>query len=267
MTLTLDAAALAARFEAVFGAGAGRRVAGAGPGQPDRRAHRLQRGLRPAVRHRPGGPGGGPAPRPDSSGPAAVHLRRPGADDGGRRSLAGRHGKGWTKYPLGVVWALQQRGMHVPGLGPAPGLRCPARRRAVLLPRDRMRRHLGPERAHRRRARPRRKWSWPPSTPKTTSSARPPASWTSPRRCAAPAGHAVFLDCRDQSVRLVPFDAEGAGLVLLVIDTKVSHSHADGGYASRRASCELGAEVLGVRALRDVGPSTTSRRPAACWTR
>jgi galactokinase len=40
--------------------------------------------------------------------------------------------------------------------------------------------------------------------------------------------------------------------VLLVIDTKVSHSHADGGYASRRASCELGAEVLGVKALRDV---------------
>jgi galactokinase len=37
-----------------------------------------------------------------------------------------------------------------------------------------------------------------------------------------------------------------------VIDTKVSHSHADGGYASRRASCELGAEVLGVKALRDV---------------
>ncbi len=38
-----------------------------------------------------------------------------------------------------------------------------------------------------------------------------------------------------------------------MIDTKVSHSHAGGGYASRRASCELGAEVLGVTALRDVG--------------
>ena len=52
----------------------------------------------------------------------------------------------------------------------------------------------------------------------------------------------------------MPFEADNAGLVMLVIDTKVSHSHADGGYASRRASCELGAEVLGVRALRDVGP-------------
>ena len=41
-------------------------------------------------------------------------------------------------------------------------------------------------------------------------------------------GHAVFLDCRDQSVELVPFQAQDAGLVLLVIDTKVAHSHADG---------------------------------------
>jgi galactokinase len=65
-------------------------------------------------------------------------------------------------------------------------------------------------------------------------------------------GHAVFLDCRDQHVSLVPFETEPADLVMLVIDTKVSHSHADGGYASRRASCELGAEVLGVKALRDV---------------
>jgi galactokinase len=53
-------------------------------------------------------------------------------------------------------------------------------------------------------------------------------------------------------VELVPFQAREAGLVLLVIDTKVSHSHADGGYASRRASCEHGADVLGAKALRDV---------------
>jgi galactokinase len=66
------------------------------------------------------------------------------------------------------------------------------------------------------------------------------------------AGHAVFLDCRDQHAELIPFDAPAAGLTLLVVDTKVAHSHADGGYASRRAACELGAEVLGVDALRDV---------------
>ena len=65
-------------------------------------------------------------------------------------------------------------------------------------------------------------------------------------------GHAVFLDCRSQESKLVPLDLAAAGLLILVVDTKVSHAHATGGYAARRASCELGAEVLGVHALRDV---------------
>ena len=65
-------------------------------------------------------------------------------------------------------------------------------------------------------------------------------------------GHAVFLDCRTQESTLVPLDLAAAGLLILVVDTKVSHAHATGGYAARRASCELGAEVLGVAALRDV---------------
>src|SRR3712207_9107585 len=36
------------------------------------------------------------------------------------------------------------------------------------------------------------------------------------------------------------------------MDTHVSHSHATGGYSARRASCEKGAAVLEVPALRDV---------------
>ena len=65
-------------------------------------------------------------------------------------------------------------------------------------------------------------------------------------------GHAVFLDCRTQKSTLVPLDLAAAGLLILVIDTKVTHAHATGGYAARRASCELGAEVLGVPSLRDL---------------
>lgn len=65
-------------------------------------------------------------------------------------------------------------------------------------------------------------------------------------------GHAVFLDCRTQESKLVPLDLAAAGLLILVVDTKVTHAHATGGYAARRASCELGAEVLGVASLRDV---------------
>lgn len=69
------------------------------------------------------------------------------------------------------------------------------------------------------------------------------------------AGSAVFLDCRSHTVEHVPLDLAGAGLTLLVMDTRVSHSHSDGGYASRRASCEEGAALLGVEALRDVSES------------
>ncbi|MDQ1204675.1 galactokinase [Microbacterium sp. SORGH_AS 862] len=43
-----------------------------------------------------------------------------------------------------------------------------------------------------------------------------------------------------------------AGLELLVMDTNVKHSHSTGGYRERRASCELGASIMGVPALRDV---------------
>jgi galactokinase len=69
------------------------------------------------------------------------------------------------------------------------------------------------------------------------------------------AGHAILLDCRDQTAELIPFDPAAAGLGILVVDTTVAHSHAEGGYASRRAACELAAEVLGVPALRDVSPA------------
>ncbi|WP_233493548.1 galactokinase [Desertihabitans brevis] len=66
------------------------------------------------------------------------------------------------------------------------------------------------------------------------------------------AGHALFMDCRSGEVEQVPFDLAAAGLELLVLDTAVAHSHVDGEYGERRASCEAAARVLGVPALRDV---------------
>ncbi len=65
--------------------------------------------------------------------------------------------------------------------------------------------------------------------------------------------HAVFLDCRSLESALVPLGFAEHGLELLIIDTGVSHSHATGGYAARRASCEAGARALGVDSLRDLG--------------
>jgi galactokinase len=63
---------------------------------------------------------------------------------------------------------------------------------------------------------------------------------------------AVFLDCRTLDAEVIPLGFDAAGLELLIIDTRVSHTHSTGGYASRRASCELGARMLGVTSLRDL---------------
>ncbi|PSL36989.1 galactokinase [Labedella gwakjiensis] len=62
---------------------------------------------------------------------------------------------------------------------------------------------------------------------------------------------AVFLDCRTQDAVPVPLGFAEAGLQVLVVDTRVSHDHATGGYASRREACERAAAALGVPALRD----------------
>jgi galactokinase len=71
----------------------------------------------------------------------------------------------------------------------------------------------------------------------------------------ARAGFALGLDCRDQSVRHVPFALAPAGLVLLVIDTRAEHVNADGQYGARRADCEQACRELGLATLRDLGPA------------
>ncbi|MFJ5861660.1 galactokinase [Pseudarthrobacter sp. NPDC092439] len=159
--------------------------------------------------------------------------------------------KGWTKYPLGVLWALREAGITVPGIDllldsdvpPGAGLssshaiECAVisalndLTSAGLTAQDMV---LATQRAE------------------NGFVGAPTGIMDQSASLRGAEGHAVFLDCRDQNATLVPFETGPAGLVLLVIDTKVSHSHADGGYASRRASCQLGAEVLGVGALRDV---------------
>ncbi len=65
-------------------------------------------------------------------------------------------------------------------------------------------------------------------------------------------GAALFIDTRSLECTPVPFDLAAAGLVLLVVDSRAAHHHADGEYAARRRSCEQAVAELGVRALRDV---------------
>jgi galactokinase len=73
------------------------------------------------------------------------------------------------------------------------------------------------------------------------------------------ADHAVFLDCRSLDAEVIPLGLAEAGLELLLIDSGVSHEHATGGYRDRRASCELGAKLMGVTSLRDLSVDDLDR--------
>ncbi|HET9871009.1 MAG TPA: galactokinase [Propionibacteriaceae bacterium] len=66
------------------------------------------------------------------------------------------------------------------------------------------------------------------------------------------ADHALFFDCRSFDTEQVPLDLHAAGLEILVLDTKTPHALVDSEYATRRASCDRAASILGVPALRDV---------------
>lgn len=60
----------------------------------------------------------------------------------------------------------------------------------------------------------------------------------------------LFLDTRSLERRVVPFPA---GAEILVIDSGETHKLAAGsGYNQRRAECESAAQMLGVKALRDI---------------
>ncbi len=62
------------------------------------------------------------------------------------------------------------------------------------------------------------------------------------------AEHALLIDFANGEREQVPFHPAAHGLVLLVVDTKVSHELTDGGYESRRDESWEAARLLGRRA-------------------
>ncbi|MFJ6195102.1 galactokinase [Micromonospora sp. NPDC092111] len=171
---------------------------------------------------------------------------------------------GWGGYVAGVVWALRDAGYAVPGARLAiasdvplgAGLSSSAALEAAVLTAlvDLGGLDLPTERQPRLAQRAENAYVGAPTGIMDQSAAI---------RCRA--GHALFLDCRDESVEHIPFDLDAAGLAMLVVDSRAPHRHADGEYASRRAACEKAAGLLGVPALRDVAVAdlgdTLSRLP------
>ena len=71
----------------------------------------------------------------------------------------------------------------------------------------------------------------------------------------ARADGAVLIDCKSLETTQISLGLDEQDLVVAVMDTRVSHRHSDGGYRSRRDSCEKGAAVMGVESLRELNVS------------
>ncbi len=165
---------------------------------------------------------------------------------------------GWPAYPLGVVWAMREAGVDfdgfdilidssVPvgaGLSSSAAIECVP---AVAL-NDLSGANLSPT-----------ELALIGQRAENEVVGAPTGIMDQSASLLGKAGSAVLIDCRSRTSELVPLDLAGANLVLQVIDTKVSHSHATGGYAARRATCERGAARLGVGSLRDVAVADLSR--------
>lgn len=61
--------------------------------------------------------------------------------------------------------------------------------------------------------------------------------------------NAIMLDCKDLSYKMIPMVDES--ISILIVDSAVKHSLADGGYAARRNNCEEACAILGIESLRE----------------
>lgn len=75
--------------------------------------------------------------------------------------------------------------------------------------------------------------------------------------CAGQEGCALLLDCRDLSSQPVKLPDE---IQVVICDTKSKRELAGSEYGRRRAQCEEGARLLGLKALREISPEEFYRR-------
>ncbi|MEY9488115.1 galactokinase [Streptomyces calvus] len=166
-------------------------------------------------------------------------------------ALALESDKNWTAYPSGVVWALREAGHAVTGadihlastVPSGAGLSSSAALEVVVALAMNDLFGLGL-----------RGWQLARLCQRAENVyvGAPVGIMDQTASACCEAGHALFLDTRDLSQRQIPFDLAAEGMRLLVVDTRVKHSHSEGEYGKRRAGCEKGAALLGVDALRDV---------------
>ncbi len=173
---------------------------------------------------------------------------------GGLDSVGPGHPEGWSAYVAGVLWSLQRKGIHVPGLdivvdGRVPlgsglsssaALECSV---AVAVS------EVAPDGS----SLARRDLMAASIEAENVVAGANTGGMDQAVSLLAREGHALLLDCSDFSTRDVAWRIGALGWTLLVVDTRAPHALVDGQYAERRASTAAAARRLGVGALRAVG--------------
>jgi galactokinase len=179
-------------------------------------------------------------------------------DFGEMRNLDDARDRTWADYPRAVVWALGERGCEAPQwdgafAGNVPvgsGLSSSAAiEAATILALDRLARLDIPR------------------TDLALTCQRAENGYVGVNSgimdqyasLLCEAGSALLIDCRSLEAERVPLELGGAGLVLLVCDTRVERGLEKTAYNERRAACERAAAELGVPSLRDATPADLDR--------
>lgn len=168
---------------------------------------------------------------------------------------------GWSAYVFGVVWALRERGVSLDGrvgvdimltsdvplgagLSSSAAIECGV----ALALNDLWELGLS-----------RRELIYVCQLAENGAVGAPTGNMDQTASLMGEAGHGVLIDVRAETADPVALHFADEDLELLVIDTRVHHEHATGGYGARRRSCEEGAAAMGVPSLRDLSESDLPR--------
>ena len=157
---------------------------------------------------------------------------------------------GWEAYAVGVLWAMGQEGLAVPGmdalvdstvplgagLSSSAALECAVAMAALGI--------LGEKPSGARR----RQLASVCMRAETEVAGAPTGGMDQTVALMAEPGSALLIDFTAETTRSVALGADAPQV--LVLDTGVSHALNDGGYAARRRDCEEAARRLGVPTLR-----------------